>query len=554
MSKVKSTSAKSFAAASLKGASVSYPGQDNTRVTAQIARTWTPKSLSGLRVWLDSADASTVNIVSSTTNSVSKWLDKSGNGIHAYQNNVSNSPTYSGKQNGLPGIALNGTSQWLQVNDFIGAGTTTIMIFKPLSGGTQRQEIISTRTSGAVTFASNVNYFFQISRDTQTVNMDTSASSRVWIDGIERNASYYNNSSTGLSAPNNIACALVVELSDVLSKHGRKSVLLGRANATVVNWYMSGEIYEIIICDEKLSEDERLRLDGYISNKWGISLPSNHPYKIIPEESSYLYSSLDIDTRKFYDNLKATGGQIRPDSLKYVDTFVRELKANKLWDKINDMGVFVGNTYQAAMTKLKYVGSPYLTPYNVTDSAYAERGAAAGIKGNGSSIYLDSRHTARSEECYDEHICAYTKGLEPDTGTNRSIAGFWTVSPYDSGTAMGWQIGGTWECGGFFTGDPNSFSPKSNTTKLDGCLLLTETGTTTSYYKDGRLYGSPTTKTQTYVYPRVYYILAINHASGVNSFSYRYMRFYSFGKGLSSTEAALFSSSINKLQASLNRL
>ena len=59
---------------------------------------WTPANLSGLVVWLDAADASTITL---DVSKVSQWSDKSGNGNHAVQSTASSRPSY-----GAPTINL----------------------------------------------------------------------------------------------------------------------------------------------------------------------------------------------------------------------------------------------------------------------------------------------------------------------------------------------------------------------------------------------------------------------------------------------------------------
>jgi hypothetical protein len=47
------------------------------------------------------------------------------------------------------------------------------------------------------------------------------------------------------------------------------------------NAWTEGNIAEVIFCDEKNSDADRQRIEGYLAHKWGLeaNLPAGHPYK-----------------------------------------------------------------------------------------------------------------------------------------------------------------------------------------------------------------------------------------------------------------------------------
>ena len=47
---------------------------------------------------------------------------------------------------------------------------------------------------------------------------------------------------------------------------------------------MDGELHELIIFNEPLSQANREKVEGYLAHKWGLTnnLPSDHPYKYEP--------------------------------------------------------------------------------------------------------------------------------------------------------------------------------------------------------------------------------------------------------------------------------
>lgn len=75
-------------------------------------RTFAPTSLSGLALWLDSSDASSVTLDGS--NNVSQWADKSGNARHAAQADTNLRPTYLANGiNGLPALRGDGVDDMM---------------------------------------------------------------------------------------------------------------------------------------------------------------------------------------------------------------------------------------------------------------------------------------------------------------------------------------------------------------------------------------------------------------------------------------------------------
>lgn len=66
-----------------------------------------PRRISGLELWLDAADSSSVTTVSGAA---SQWNDKSGLGRHATQTTANNRPSYSGTLNGRNVLTFDGTN------------------------------------------------------------------------------------------------------------------------------------------------------------------------------------------------------------------------------------------------------------------------------------------------------------------------------------------------------------------------------------------------------------------------------------------------------------
>lgn len=79
----------------------------NPKLLRPRASGFSPKSISGLSLWLDAGDASTITLNGSN---VSEWRDKSGGSPNASQATAASQPSYtSAAINGRPAVDFNGT-------------------------------------------------------------------------------------------------------------------------------------------------------------------------------------------------------------------------------------------------------------------------------------------------------------------------------------------------------------------------------------------------------------------------------------------------------------
>jgi len=267
---------------------------------------------------------------------------------------------------------------------------------------------------------------------------------------------------------------------------------------------------------------------------------------------SLIVPTLDPDTYNYYQNVIRNGGDVSFLTLQALDEFVRNLKSENLWDKIYDIGPLCGNNVSAAMTKLKSRnGVWYLTPANVDNSNYVERGASAGVKGNGSSVYMDTGYTGDLVTA-DGHMACYFKGTEAN-GASKCVMGA-SVAGDTYGNYLGWINGGTWEVGGILT-NGNDYTPYGNTVKQEGAVMVSHFGAISTYYSNGLVLGSPKTIVDAYtplsVPIQIMCVLTQGGSRGL--FATRYVRYYSLGRGFSDTEAATYQKLITTLQSRLHR-
>ena len=246
------------------------------------------------RLWLDAADATTITTVS---NAVSEWGDKSGNDNHFSQTTSTSRPTLDNSGvNGKPALVFDG------VNDSLAAGSALI-------GTTHSLFIVFTPTIEAVTgvlmgqwqsgqtgrflFATNQNCTGETSsgrlnafNSTTTQGACAGAGSGLAIDTSIANTPTIIESicTTGSESWKLLKDGTEYESASVTAVFQGVGTALGTTSAIGNSLYYDGKMHEVILTDSVVSTDDRQRIEGYLAHKWGLTanLPAGHPYKTTP--------------------------------------------------------------------------------------------------------------------------------------------------------------------------------------------------------------------------------------------------------------------------------
>ena len=241
-----------------------------------------PNSLSARCImWLDAADESTII---HSSNAVTDWLDKSsaaefGGASNATDADTSNHrPTYNKKSlNGLGGISFDGSNNELLApfhsNNYVAdnAANDVIIVFRALSTNS----------------SDNTKYIFDGDTDSDAdarrlLRHDSSSTGMTWYAG-------HNAATTGTDGDLNgldphIVCARFADAgylwnnglrvggsSDVLSAAtAHKGIVLGADYAHERN--SNVEIFEVMVFQSTLTDEERHQMEFYLSHKWDIPL------------------------------------------------------------------------------------------------------------------------------------------------------------------------------------------------------------------------------------------------------------------------------------------
>lgn len=230
--------------------------------------TFSPLSIDGCGIWLDSADTSASSMTFSSGQNLSVWKDKSGNA-----NNFS----------ALQGVAT-----------VITDGGRTVVNFAN-SGSSLTQPML--KSANQITFTGSSAFFVVSKVLTNTslayvvafpnigagdFSIRFASGSLVGTPGYGGNdndlsTSYYLN---GTYNPTSVNCYNTFSIVDtVLPNTGAGSTSYVTLSGSAYDRFFFGNIAELIYYPAGITEGQRQKIEGYLAQKWGIqeSLPAGHP-------------------------------------------------------------------------------------------------------------------------------------------------------------------------------------------------------------------------------------------------------------------------------------
>jgi len=236
-------------------------------------RLWSPAVLRP-DFWFDAADASTVTTVSGN---VSQWNDKSGNGRNMSE--ATNRPAYSIEQrNGLNTITYGtGSTQSLTVTGLSIAYTEQSSFAAARPNGSDFNGRLWTQSDSLDDWQTTNNYIpinkgqtgNQWGSNTGTLRSIYNIVEGDWaILSSHRNASQVQNfyKTVGASAFSQAWAGKTFE------RFG------ATANIGGLPFKYAGEIGEIIVLNFYTETRDRQLVEGYLSWKWALPLPADHPF------------------------------------------------------------------------------------------------------------------------------------------------------------------------------------------------------------------------------------------------------------------------------------
>lgn len=240
-------------------------------VWKRAASAFDPKSISGLKLWLDATDATTITLNGS---SVSEWRDKSGNAFHFSQATANNQPSYTGQINGKAAIAFDGTNDGL---DRTGVTNSTVadetgacaFVVYEISGTDTQYAALKTWNAGSGHERFNSTSFHCYFRTTRFGSLSPAppssgkvlltSSSNVSLDTQTLRV----NGSTSITQP----CATT--FAAWRAKLGNPDGYWGVGFDAS---YLLGSIGEVIVVGRAVTSAEISAVEKYLAKKWGITI------------------------------------------------------------------------------------------------------------------------------------------------------------------------------------------------------------------------------------------------------------------------------------------
>ena len=269
---------------------------------------------SDLSLWLD---ASTITGISNGSD-ITSWADQSGNGYNVTV--PANAPSYSatGGGNGRPAVRFDdGDSEYLYVtnnSEIMPTGNLSVLVAGNMESGSEDWAgLISTSDDnswndgwGIARDDNNNDMLYYVDDYAGNVCTDpfTSGQDEVW--GLI----FDDDANTGYGYKSENECSF--SFNGPINYNGgtNDDLLIGSASDNGgPDYFLSGEIEEVIIYDEALNEAQRIIVANYLSAKYDIGLSSNDVYNE-DDNGDYDYDVAGIgrvDASNIHDDAQGTG-------------------------------------------------------------------------------------------------------------------------------------------------------------------------------------------------------------------------------------------------------
>lgn len=234
-----------------------------------------PKKLSGLLLWLDASDASTIT----TDTGVSEWRDKSGNAQKMEQSSGSNQPAYlTDGIGGKPALGFTGSSSHFMRGAFSHAltGITALVAAQVESTVAVSARLFSMTVSGVTSDFQGTGHLCPSMRfvTSQAVGCQHDGGTRVSRD-ITYGTPFIQCSShngTTLSNRVNNGTAATHTPAAAWSPTMANMMLSTQTSSGSPGGFLTGRIAEVIVYSREVTDDERSKLHQYLGQKYGITV------------------------------------------------------------------------------------------------------------------------------------------------------------------------------------------------------------------------------------------------------------------------------------------
>lgn len=522
--------------------------------TLRPANNFTPRSITGLALWLDASDSSTLfqdaaatTPATATNDPVGAWLDKSGNGRHATQSTGANRPKANAAgMNGSRSVQFSGGNSELlslgNLSSVFPSAAEVIVAYEPLSD-TSYGLYETSSSSSYFRNGNGLSYFGAFAQSRQngiSVSMPTSG----------RHVASIRCNSGGQQVVRLDGAQVFSGTPQGSGYLAGTSHVLGNNNNPASDTGLTGYITDVVAFPRILSDSERSRIERWMAARRGITLA--------PIVSN-------ADAQDWINRVYANGGTVSASTAAAVNTFCDAIDSAGIRDRFYRLSLMCGGTsgttagLNAALVPLYRGPSLGGTRYgNTTDTNvgpfvsgdYAETGAGGGLTGNGSSKYLNTGFPTNTLADGNRHLAAY--------------AATWPNAAYNAmlGSESTAGISSQFTLGHGSVADKNSFGCFSNTSRIQSSVIsggafwigINDAAGSGKLYRNGSQDGSAVVSASTPTASNVF-VFAINRASSSSAtdlFNGR-LSGYSIGLSMTASQAAYYHTAMQAFQTALTR-
>jgi len=223
-------------------------------------------------LWLDPSQSSTLTLVSGA---VSEWRDARASLVAAKQATVASQPLLvTNALNGLPVVRFDGSNDYLDLTVGQPMGDFTIAMITKLSGQNYAPQFGITTASGftPVWYFSSTGGSWRSNASGNPeyfVSYGATFTGQTSVAVLRRTGNQLMASIDG-TAYSAVTCTTTAQ---TLSRIGARGL------GAWANYY-PGDMGEVLIWNQALTNDQRQRVEAYLAYKWGFDnrLPVGHPY------------------------------------------------------------------------------------------------------------------------------------------------------------------------------------------------------------------------------------------------------------------------------------
>lgn len=224
---------------------------------------FTPSSISGLQLWLDSSDPATLyqdtgGLIPAFNDGdpVALWKDKSGNARNASQSTADYRPALkTSVQNSKNGIRFDGTNDFLSGAYGTTFSTWSLFVVCKFTSASL-YPMVYTDGNNELRLYSGTGILEIISQNDPLVR-DTVSCVGSAIIATPINGSSFTLYKNGISLGTGVTQRALASTFYISSRGGS-------------NYYMVGDVYEIIAYNAELTTTQRQQVEQYLNQKWGV--------------------------------------------------------------------------------------------------------------------------------------------------------------------------------------------------------------------------------------------------------------------------------------------